>query len=104
MREVLTIIFVLKKLSCYFLYLKFKLFTDLEALKYVMDMKEPDERMNRWMTTFAENLFGIAHNPGSKSQNKYYLSRPTDVEGIVLNVSNWIRFGCIQAVHYHLYY
>ena len=66
---------------------KFKLFTDHEALKYIINMKEQHGRIFRWMSTFAEYDFDIAYRRESKNANADYLSRPKEVGGIVLHVS-----------------
>ncbi len=50
-------------------------------------MKDPRGGIARWMSTSAEYDFDIAYRPGSKNANADYLSRPTDIEGIVLRVS-----------------
>ncbi len=83
----MAIIWALKKVLNYLLCQKFKLFTDYEALKYVINMRDPYRRITRWMNTFAEYDFEIVYRPGSKNANADYLSRPTYVEGIALHVS-----------------
>ncbi len=84
--KALAIIFALKEFRHYFLCQKFKLFTDHEALKYVINRKDPHGRIARLMSTFAEYDFDIAYRPGSKNANADYLSRPTDAEDIILRV------------------
>ncbi len=81
------IIYALKKFRHYFLCQKFKQFTDHGASKYVVNMKDPHGRINRWKRMFAEYDFGTAYRPESKTTNAGYLSRPINVKGIVLHVS-----------------
>ncbi len=105
-RKAFAITFALKKFPHYLLCQKFKLFTDHEALKYVINMKDPHGRIARWMSTFAEYDFDRAYRPGSKNANADYLSRPTDVESIVLYLSlgsvldavkQYLKTGTIEA-------
>ncbi len=68
-RETLAIIFAYKKFRHYFLCQKFKLFTDRDALKYVINMNDPHGKIARWMSSLTEYDFGIAYHPGSKNAN-----------------------------------
>ena len=48
-REVIWLIFALKKFRDYVISNKFKLYTDHQALKHVFNMKDPNGRMARWV-------------------------------------------------------
>lgn len=49
-RETLGIVFALKKFSYYLLSQKFKLYTDHQAQKYVINLRDPHGRIARWMS------------------------------------------------------
>ncbi len=56
-REGLVIVIAVKKFCHYLFFEKFRLFTDHEALKYVLNTRENHVRMTKWMNTFAEYIF-----------------------------------------------
>ena len=58
-REALGVIFALKKFRHYLLCKKFKLYTDHEALKHVLNMKDPHGRIARWLSLLTEFDFEI---------------------------------------------
>ncbi len=53
-REVLAIVVALKKFRHYPLCEKFKLFTEHEALKYMINARDPHGRIAWWMRVFAD--------------------------------------------------
>ena len=87
-REALGIVFALKKFRHYLLSNQFKLYTDHQALKYVINLRDPHGRIARWMSLFAEFDFEIVYRPGEKNANADYLSRPVQgkVDMMVLNI------------------
>ena len=63
-REGLAIVFALKKFRHYLLCQKFKLFTDHEALKYVINDRDPHGRIARWISIFSEYDFEVVYSGG----------------------------------------
>ena len=85
-REGLAIVFSLKKFRHYLLCQKFKLFTDHEALKYVISNRDPQGRIARWISIFSEHNFEVVFRPGPRNVNADYLSRPAAREKLVLTM------------------
>ena len=83
-RETLGVVFALKKFRHYLIAQKFTLFTDHEALKYALNMKDPHGRIARWMSLFAEFDFDIQYKPGEKNGNADYLSRPLEEPSLLV--------------------
>ena len=76
--EALDITFALKKLRHYLLSQRFKLYTDNQALKYVINPRKPHVRIARWMCLLAEFDLEVVYRPGEKSSNADYPSRPLE--------------------------
>lgn len=83
-REALGIVFALKKFRHYLLSQKFKLYTDHQALKYVINLRDPHGRIARWMSLFAEFDFEVVYRPGKKNANADYLSRPVEEHEVTM--------------------
>ena len=78
--EGLAIVFALKKFRHYLLCQNFKLFTDHEALKYVINNRDPHGRIARWISIFSEYDFEVVYRPGPRNANADYLSRPAQID------------------------
>ena len=52
-------VFALKKFRHYILCQKFKYFTDNEALKYVINDRDPHGRIDRWIGIISEYDFEV---------------------------------------------
>ncbi len=85
-REGLAIVFGLKKFRHYLLCQKFKLFTDHEALKYLINTGDPRGRIARWMSVFAEYDFEVHYQTGPRNANADYLLRSSAEEIMVLSM------------------
>ena len=85
-REVLAIVFALKKFRHYLLCQKFKLFTDHEALKYVIYNRYPHGRIARRISVFCECDFEVMHRLGPRNANADYLSQPVARDNLVLTL------------------
>ena len=83
-REALGIVFALKKFRHYLLSNQFKLYTDHQAMKYVINLRDPHGRIARWMSLLAEFNFEIVYRPGEKNANADYLSRPVQGKADVM--------------------
>ena len=69
-REAIGVIFVSKKFRHYQLCQPFKLYTDDQALKCVINLRDHNGRIARWMSLFAEFNFEIVYYPGDKRQTQ----------------------------------
>ena len=78
-REVLGVIFALKKFRHYLTSNRFKLYTDHQVLKYVFNMKDPHRRIARWFTLLAEYDFEISYRARRDNACAYFLSRPVEL-------------------------
>lgn len=75
----------MKKSRHYLLCQKFTLYTDHEALKYVINIRDPHGLITRWISIFAEYDFEIKNYPGKKNDNAGYLSRPVEDKVMVIS-------------------
>jgi transposase InsO family protein len=90
-QECLAIIFALRKLRHYLLGRKFTLYTDHEALKYLLATPNLKGKLARWYIEINEFRFDVQHRPGVDNPVADYLSRPSIGEGedgIELTVSS----------------
>ena len=74
-RELLSVIFALKKFRHYLLGRHFILKTDHASLQWLRTTPEPISQAARWLALIEEYDFEIQHRPGSKHQNADSLSR-----------------------------
>ena len=86
-REALAVIFALKKFRHYLLSMRFKLYTDHQALKYVFNMKDPHGRIARWFSLLAEYDFEICYRSGNQNPSVDFISRPVELMAIMENIS-----------------
>ncbi len=77
-RKELAVLFALKNFRHYLTSNKSKLYTDYQALEYVLKMKDPHGRIARWFTLPAEYDFEICYRAGRGNACADYLSRPVD--------------------------
>ena len=54
---------------------KFTVLTDHSSLQWLLNFKEPESQLARWMETLSEYQFDIQHRPGKKHGNADGLSR-----------------------------
>lgn len=73
-RELLAVV-LLNQFRPYLLGKHFKLHTDHGALTWLMNFKEPEEQMARWLEKVQEHDFEIKHRHGRKHTNADALSR-----------------------------
>ena len=85
-REGIAIVFAIEKFNHYLLCQKFNSFTDLEALKYLINTRAPHRRINRWMSVFSQNEFEVHYRPGTRNANAHYLSRSSAEVNMVLSM------------------
>ncbi len=85
-RERLAIVFALKKFRPHPLRQKIKLFTEHEALKYVINKRDLHGRIARWMSVFAEYDFDVHYRPGPRNANADYLLRSSAKVTMVLSI------------------
>jgi hypothetical protein len=76
-QECLAIIFALRKLRHYLLGRKFTLYTDHEALKYLLATPNLKGKLARWYIEINEFRFDVQHRPGANNPVTDYLSRPS---------------------------
>jgi hypothetical protein len=74
-RELLAVIFAIKKLRPYLFGTKFFVVTDHHALKYLLNMKDMNGRLARWAMLLQELDFEVIHKPGKAHLNADSLSR-----------------------------
>ena len=74
-KELLAVVWALKTFRPYLLGAPFVLRTDHNALVWLMNFKEPEGQVARWLESLAEYDFEIEHRSGKKHQNADALSR-----------------------------
>jgi hypothetical protein len=74
-KELLAVIYSLKKLRKYLLDRKFVLFCDNSAVCYLFNKNEPSQRLQRWIMCTQEYTFVVKHLPSSKNSVADALSR-----------------------------
>jgi hypothetical protein len=76
-REGLAIVWALKKLRHILLGLSFELYTDNQALVYILSQPNPTGRIARWIATLLEYNYTLRHRKGKDNAVADYLSCPT---------------------------
>ena len=74
-KELLAVVFAAKKSRHYLLGKKFLLRTDHGSLTWLMNFKEPQGQVARWIEALSEFQFDIKHRPGRIHNNADALSR-----------------------------
>ena len=97
-RQVLGVVFALKKFHHYLTSKRFKLYTDHQALKYVFNMKDPHGRIARSFTSLAEYDFEICYRAGRDNACADFLSRP--VELVVIDDHQPFEANLKAIAHY----
>ena len=70
-REALAVILALKKSRYYLIFNEFKLYTDLQALRYAFKLKDPHGRIAHWFTLQAEYNFEISDRAVNNNASVY---------------------------------
>ena len=107
-RELLSVVFALKKFHKFLWGNKFTLYTDHKALTYLHTQKYPNTMMNNWLDTILDYNFDVIHLKGIDNVLPDRLSRlfPTDesLEGgmsrsnLISNHSKPIKEGAIRKL------
>jgi hypothetical protein len=81
-RELLAVVRMLKKFRHYLWGREFRLRTDHASLTWLLNFKDPDGMLQRWLTRMSEYHIAIEHRPGIKHCNADGMSRcmGSDVE------------------------
>ena len=75
-KELLAVVFAVQTHTCFLYGRKFKIVTDLAALKWLITVKNHQRaRLTRWVFKLAEYDFEVIHRPGKKNVNEDVLSR-----------------------------
>ena len=74
-KELLAVIYALKKLRKYLLDREFVLFCDNTAVCYLFNKNEPSQRLQRWVMCTQEFQFKVVHLPSTKNSVADALSR-----------------------------
>ena len=74
-RELLAVRYFTEYYRCYLLGKKFLIRTDHQALKWLFSMKEPKNRIARWIEALSEFDFSVEHRAGQKHGNADAMSR-----------------------------
>ena len=94
-KELLAIVWAVKRLRQYLLGRKFKILTDHQALKWLFNVKDPSSRLMRWRLKLEEYEYEIEYKKGSENQAADALSRifpiqndplPTGLEKAILDL------------------
>jgi hypothetical protein len=86
-KEALAVVQCFKQFRCYLLGAKVILFTDHQALKYVLTAQRPTGRIARWITTLLEYDYEIRHRPGSKNLLADSLSRDPSLRAVIVDLT-----------------
>ena len=74
-RELLAVVYAVRECKHYLLGRRFLVRTDHGCLTWLMNFKEPQGQVARWIELLSEYDFEIQHRPGKKHQNADALSR-----------------------------
>lgn len=74
-RECLALVWAVRHFRCYLYGRRFRLVTDCQPLKSLMNVKYPSSRLSRWNLQLQEYDFEIIHKPGNAHANADALSR-----------------------------
>jgi hypothetical protein len=86
-KEALAVVQCFKQFRCYLLGAKVILFTDHQALKYVLTAPRPTGRIARWITTLLEYDYEIRHRPGNKNLLADSLSRDPSLRAVIVDLT-----------------
>ena len=78
--------FRIEKFRHYLLCQNFKLFTDNEALIYVINRKYPQGRVDRWISIFSEYDFEVVYRTVPRNVNADYFSRTVARDKLVFKM------------------
>lgn len=73
--ECLAVVWVIKTLRCYLYGRRFTIITDHRPLRWLLNLKDPSNRLARWALVLGEYEFDIIHRPGKQHGNADALSR-----------------------------
>ena len=73
--ELLAVVHFVRHFRPYLYGRRFTVRTDHSALQWLLNFKEPEGQLVRWMETLSEYQFDIQHRPGKKHGNADGLSR-----------------------------
>ena len=74
-KELLAIVFAIKKFRCYLYGTTFKVYCDHNPLKHVATMRDPTKRIARWLMLLQDYRFQVHFRPGKLNSNADCLSR-----------------------------
>lgn len=74
-QECLAVVWAVRHFRCYLYGRHFKIITDCQPLKWLMNARDPNSRLARWNLLLQEYDFEIIHRAGVKNQNADALSR-----------------------------
>lgn len=74
-KEALAVVMALRYFRSYLEGKHFKLFTDNQALTYLLELALPKGRIARWVSEIQQFSFDITHRPGQRHQDADALSR-----------------------------
>lgn len=74
-RECLAVVWAVRHFRCYLYGRRFRLVTDCQPLKWLLNVKDPSSRLARWNLQLQEYDFEIEHKPGKVHTNADALSR-----------------------------
>lgn len=74
-QECLAVAWAVCHFRCYLYGRSFKVVTDCQLLKWLMNKRDPSLRLARWNLLLQEYSFDIVHRPGKQNQNADALSR-----------------------------
>lgn len=77
--ETLAIIYALRRFRIYLYGIRFKIVTDCNSLKLILDKRDVNPRISRWALELQQFDYGIEHHPGSKMQHVDALSRINNI-------------------------
>ena len=74
-KELLAIVFAIKKFRCYVYGHRFTIFCDHNPLQFIATMKDPTKRIARWLMWLQDYDFKVVYRPGKQNTNADCLSR-----------------------------
>lgn len=97
-RECLALVWAVRHFRCYLYGRRFRLVTDCQPLKWLMNVKDPSSRLSRWNLQLQEYDFEIIHKPGNAHANADALSRaPVVANGNLCRLST-LQISTLSSV------
>lgn len=98
-KELLAVVNFVKHFKPYLYGRKFTVRTDHGSLRWLLNFKNPEGQIARWIETLGSYEMHIEHRPGTQHRNADALSRlPCNQCGYSSEVEQFSEIGCVKVV------